>query len=250
MKMEELKALGLSTYQSKALEVLFSKRYTLKELSKVTGIPAGKISTVVKQLLEKGLVQETSTRSKHLYIENVSIIISKLIRDYELKQQSVTDKLHDLATHFDQKANRQTHFFEIGTNVKDNKRLQLRTFHEAEREVLQIINIHHKPKSNRESKTLWEKEIGNAINRGVMFKAIYPLGIELPLILNFLDKTKFQVKRANLDFTRCDIIDSKKVLLKLVHEDPITFGGVIFIENQKFAENLKILFFKFWQEAE
>lgn len=248
-----LKALGLSTYESRAIEALFKKEYTLKELSKAAGIPPGKVYSVAKQLIDKGMLQCSDERPKKLYVPHTSGLISKLIKDYEHQQDKVISVLKSFATESDAYAGKNTPFFDIGTNLEDNKRIQLRTFTEAEKEVLQILNVHHQPNSNRHSKTLWEKEIEKALARGVRFKAIYPKTTILPKLLEKLSKRvteKFSVRRLDTDFIRCDIIDSKKVLLKLVHEDPLQFGGVLFIENRALAENLKNIFFRFWEEAE
>ncbi|PIN81305.1 hypothetical protein COV11_02250 [Candidatus Woesearchaeota archaeon CG10_big_fil_rev_8_21_14_0_10_30_7] len=250
---EELKAIGLTTYQSRALEVIFKNNLSLKELSKIANIPPGKVYSIAKQLIDKGLIKCTRTRPKKLYVENASEIISKLTNNQETKLGKVISTLQDFGTLIDTKENRSTPFFDLGTTIEDNRRIQMRTFVESENEVLQIINIHHKPKYNRQSKTLWETAIINATQKGVIFKSIYPKKVILPKILNDLSKKhpdKFQVRRLDTNFTRCDIIDGKNVLIKLVHEDALAYGGILFIKNKKFAENLKEIFYKFWSEAE
>jgi sugar-specific transcriptional regulator TrmB len=249
---EELKQLGLGNYESKALEILLKEKLSLRNLSKKAQIPFGKVYSVVKSLKEKGFVQETNSRPKLIYVENASEVISKLIKEKQEKDRSFLERLREASIEIDRNKGKESKFFEIGTTIEENKRIQLRSFKEAENEVLQIINIHHKPQSNRESKTLWEKEIVKAVGRGVVFKAIYPEKIKLPIILEKLNKKhpdKFQVKRFNTDFTRCDIIDGKKVLLKLVQEDPLQFGGVLFLENEKLAENLIKIFSEMWENG-
>lgn len=250
---EELKQFGLSYYESKVLEILFKEKLSLRELSKKAEIPFGKVYSVVKSLKGKNLVQETNSRPKLVYIENASDIISKLIKEKQEKDKSILEKLREFSTTIDKERKRESKFFQIGTNIQENKEIQLRSFIEAENEVLQILNIHHKPKSNRESKTLWEKEIEKAVKRDVVFKAIYPKNRILPKILQKLNKKYpqfFQVKRIDTDFVRCDIVDGKKVLLKLVQEDPLQFGGVLFIENEKLAENLIKIFNEMWEQAD
>ncbi len=250
--LNELKKLGLEHYESKALEVLLKEKVNLRELAKKAGVPFGKIYSVVKSLKEKGFVKETNSRPKLIYVENASEIISKLIKEKQDKELGMVQRLREIATEIDENKGKESRFFQIGTITEENKKIQLRSFIEAEKEVLQIINIYHKSKSNRESKTIWEKEIDKAVRRGVVFKSIYPKNIELPPILKKLNKKypdKFQVKKFDTDFIRCDIIDGKKVLLKLVHEDPILFGGVLFIENEKLAENLTKIFNEMWENA-
>jgi len=248
----ELKQLGLSNYEAKVLEILLKEKIELRELSKKSGIPFGKIYSVVKSLKEKNFVNETNSRPKLVYVENASEVIARLIKEKQEKEKLALGKLREIATQIDKNHGKETKFFQIGTTIEDNKKIQLRTFQEAEKEILQILNIHHKPKSNRESKTIWEREIVNAIKRGVKFKAIYPKNCELPIILKNLNKnypSKFKIKRFDTDFIRCDIIDEKKVMLKLVRNDPILFGGILFIEDEKLAENLKRIFNQMWEQA-
>ncbi len=250
---EELKELGLSHYESKVLEILLKSRENLRELSKKSGVPFGKVYSIVKLLKEKGILKENNSRPKLVYVDNASEVISRMLKEKGEKDRKINEKLREIATEIDKGKNKPTSFFHIGTTVEDNKTIQLRTFNEAEEEVLQILNIHHKPKSNRDSKTLWEKEIVKAIKKGVIFKAIYPKKTILPKILQDLNKKqpdKFQVKRLDTDFVRCDIIDRKKALIKLVHPDPLQFGGVLFVENEKLAENLMRIFNELWEQAE
>ena len=249
----KLRSLGLSTYEARALHALLKKRHTLKELIRSARLPAGKAYTVAKALVEKGLAKASNSRPKELYVENASFVIKRLVDQHQAKNDSLILELQRFSSEIDNQGGKDSPFFDFGPSNEDNRRIQMRTFAEAEKEVLQILNIHHKPKSNRASKTIWEEEIEKAIARGVAFKCIYPVNARLPPILEKLSNKqpeKFQVKRLDLDYPRCDIIDGKKAMVKLVHEDPIAFGGIIFIENRKFAENLKSVFNKFWKEAE
>jgi len=248
---DELESLGLGHYEAKALEILFKSHLGMRELSKRAGIPFGKIYSVIKNLKRKGFVSENNSRPKLVYVENASEIISRLIKEKQNKEKEMSEKLREIVTVIDNERGRETKFFEIGTSQEDNRRIQMRTFNEAEKEILQIINIHHNPKSNRESKTAWEKAHIDATKRGVITKAIYPEKVVLPKSLQELEKKypNYKVKRLDTDFIRCDVIDGEKVLLKLVQQDPLQFGGVFFIENEKLAENLTRIFNELWENA-
>ena len=67
---QELRELGLENYESKALSVLLSEKANLRQLSDKAKIPFGKVYSVVKSLKEKGLVKESNSRPKLIYIEN------------------------------------------------------------------------------------------------------------------------------------------------------------------------------------
>ncbi len=248
----ELQQLGLSFYESKALAVLLKKSLAAKELSAEADIPAGKTYSVIISLQKKKLVQATTTRPKKFFVQQASSALQELITKKQEEVQNLLTLVRSTATEIDKSKSQPTPFFDIGTTVDDNKRIQLRTFTEAQKEVCQVLNIHHKPQSNRKSKTVWEKGIVDAVKRGVVFRAIYPTKTMLPPILAQLHKKqpeKFQVKRLDTDYARCDIIDDKKVLLKFVSPDALNFGGILFIENEKFAANLKKVFEQLWEEA-
>lgn len=248
---EELKSLGLQHYEVKALEVLLKEKLILRELSRKAEIPFGKVYSVVKNLKERGLVLETNSRPKLIYVENASDVVSKLIKEKQDKDKTMLERLREVITDIDKEKQRETKFFQIGINREERKNIQLRSFQETEDEVLQILNIYHNPNMNRQSKLEYEKEIEKAAKRGVEFRAIYPKKVKLPKILEKLEKTgKFQVKRLDTDFIRCDIIDGKKVLIKLVQKDTVNSGGSIFVENEKLAENLTRIFNELWEQAD
>lgn len=247
--MHPFQQLNLSYYESKALDIILTEKVTPKTLSKKAKIPLGKVYSVLQGLLRKNLIQETTGRPKQLYVPNPSSVLSILIEQKQRQDEAIYNEIRSLGSTLTKLQNQPNPFFQIGTTPEDNQAIQLRTFQEARKEVCQIINIHHKPKSNRKAKTLWEKEIQKAIERGVMFRALYPLKAALPPLLQKLSKKRFQLRRLDTDFTRCDLIDGRKAMLKLVHEDAIAFGGILFIENEKLARNLQGIFEQLWGEA-
>ena len=247
--MHRFQHLGLSFYESKALDILLRERLTYKELSKKAGIPPGKVYSVVRALREKGLVEETASRPRQAYVPDASEVMAMLIEKRQRADEMLYADLRQVASEASALQSRPSRFFQLGTTAEDNRDIQLRTFTEAKKEVCQIINIHHKPKSNRKAKTAWEKEISAAILRGVIFRCIYPEKAVLPALLQRLPRDKFLVRRFDTDFVRCDIIDEKKILVKLVHHDALAFGGIIFIEDERFAKNLQRVFDQFWEEA-
>jgi len=249
---EELKSLGLGHYEAKALEILFKERVSLRELSKKSNIPFGKVYSVVKELKKIGIVLETNSRPKLVYVDDASDIISKLLKEKNEKEKALNDRLREIAMSIDKERNKPSKFFELGISGEERKKIQLRMFNEAEEEILQILNIHHNPSINRQSKNEYEKAHERSVKRGVKTMAIYPKEVILPRILEKLSKKypdNFQVKRFNTDFPRCDIIDGKKVLIKLAHEDLASPGGTIFFENERFAQNLVKIFSQYWEEA-
>ena len=250
---KELQLLGMSMYEARVFNSLANGKKNLRELSKNSDVPFGKVYSIIKTLKDKGFVLETNSRPKLVYVKNPSEVISDLIEKRKREEFELFDRIRKKAADFNKEKDIEGGFFEIGTTLEDNKKVQMRTFTESKDEVLQILNVHHDPKSNRQNKTIWENEIVKAVKRGIKFKAIYPAGAELPIILKKLNSTRpqdFQVRRINTDLPRIDIIDGKKCLIKIVHADKVNFGGVIFVENEKLAENLMRIFYSIWDIAE
>lgn len=248
--MDTFRPFGLSHYESKAFETILQGKITAKQLSKKAGIPFGKIYSVINSLLKQNLVDETDDRPKTYFVSEPAKAVGRLIEKKEKEDELLLNKARSLAIQAEATFKGRSDFFELGTTQEDNKKIQQRSFAEAKKEVCQIINIHHKPFINRAIKLTWEKEIQNAVKRGVTFRCIYPIDVEIPTLLKKLPKDKFQIRRLDTNFARCDITDKKKVCIKLMHQDAMSFGGIIFLENEKFAKNLQTIFETFWNEAE
>ncbi len=244
-----LQALGLSFYEAKALETLLPESLTAKELSAKAKIPLGKVYSVVLALQRKGLVSAQGARPERYGVEHPSAVIEQLIQQKEDEHERVVTKLRDWSVQLDLLHERTPRFFQVGVSLEEQRELQSRLFGEAEHEVCQLFNTHHVATSNRLSKSVWEQDIKSAINRGVVFRALYPLHVKLPVILSSLSPSLFFVRRVNTDLTRCDIADQKKVLLKIVHPDGIGYATVILIENRPLARTLQASFENLWDRA-
>ncbi len=108
---ERLKFLDLSHYESKALNLLLKEKLSIRELSKKAEIPFGKVYSVVKNLKEKGVINETNSRPKLIYIENASEIISKLIEKKQEKNKDNIEYLKQFAAEIDKNRKKQQSFF-------------------------------------------------------------------------------------------------------------------------------------------
>lgn len=247
--MHRFEYFGLTHYESRALEQLLRGRATPAQVSKAARIPPGKVYSILKELQRKGFVAETPDRPKQLYVQDPAAVINGLIEGKQREDEQRFAELRRLATEAAFRNAAQSPFFELGATAEDNRRIQSRTFTEAKREVCQILNIHHHPEWNRTAKIAWERQIEKAVARGVRFRCIYPAGAAIPKLLQRLPADRFEVRRLDTDFVRCDIIDGRKVMVKLVHRDPTAFGGIIFLEDERFARNLQRVFEQLWAEG-
>ena len=244
-----LQALGLSFYEAKALETLLPESLTAKDLSNKAKIPLGKVYSVILGLQHKGLVSVQGTRPEKYGVDHPSGVIERLIQQREFEHERFVSKLRDWAVQLDAIRERKPRFFQAGITIEEQRELQSRLFQNAEHEVCQLFNTHHVSTSNRLSKSVWEQDIKSAVSRGIIFRALYPVKVKLPMILESLPETVFQVRRLNIDLTRCDIADKKRVLLKIVHPDGIGYSAVIFVENRPLAQTLQASFESLWDRA-
>lgn len=244
-----LRTCGLSYYESRAVAVLFEGPAELRALSRRADIPFGKIYSVVQALSRRGIIATTSSRPKTAFLDPDRAVEAIIAAERERTEPAYA-QLRSWAATAQRARAAQSSFFETGTSLEENRAIQLRSFREAEREVCQILNVHHKPHANRRSKRLWEEEIVRAIERGVRFRCIYPEDAALPSLLAGLPEDRFMVRRRTLDFARCDVIDARKVMTKLTHHDLTAFGGIVFFEDERFAKRLHEVFEQFWSEAE
>jgi sugar-specific transcriptional regulator TrmB len=244
---------GFNYYEDKALEAVIRESLTVKEIIKKANIPPGKVYSILKSLSKRGIISESTSRPKQYYVENPTKLISSLIEQKQNKDEDIISKARFLVSSIPKKENyNQDYFIKIGTTREDNREIQLKVFRDAKKEVLQILNSKHKPNMNRTQKDEWESEIKKSIERGVKFKALYHTSTIIPENILRLSKNKvnkFEIRKTENDIYRMDIIDSKKVMIKIVSDDPLMFGGIIFIENEKLAKNLKVLFEDLWKKA-
>ena len=239
---------GLSYYEDKAINIILREKITAKKLSRAANIPPGKVYGVIKSLLNKGLIKVSSSRPKYLYIDNASKIIERLIEDKKSWDEKHYNELLKESALFTRQRLEDNSLIDIGYTNDDNLRIQSSVFNEAKHEVCQIFNKHHKPAINRKNKSIWEQEIEEAINRGVIFRCIYPKNTELPVHLSKLPYTKFLTQFKDIDYYRIDIVDDERIMIKMIYEDPLIFGGIIYLQDPKLARNAKKIFEDIWDK--
>jgi len=239
---------GLNYYENKALEVIIRERLNVKGIIKNSGIPPGKIYSVLKSLSKRGIITQSNSRPKNFYVENPAKIISTLIEQKQAKDEEIVSRARTLVSTLP--ADNQEYFFKVGASTSENREIQLKVFNDAKKEVCQILNSKHKPNMNRQNKDEWENAIKYAIRRGVKFRALYHKDTQIPQNLSRLPKDKFEIRRTSNDMYRIDIVDNKKVMIKIVYDDPLMFGGIIFVENEKLAKNLKAIFEDLWKNSD
>jgi HTH-type transcriptional regulator, sugar sensing transcriptional regulator len=240
---------GLSKYQSSLfITIIKNPEKTAKELSRLAKVPLGRIYTELEALEKQELIDFTEHRPKEYFIKYPQEKLLRLIENEKAKLEEIEKNSLKEFVNFDKKT------AEIFSTSNEIKQSQIDCFRWAKEEVCQCLGSLHKPNSNRDLKAIYENEIFDAVNKGVIFKAIYKKGQTPPkslLDLNLKNPENFQIKYSKIQLPRFDIIDSNQILLKI--QDPTDTAstiGTIIINNITMAKKLRQKFLNLWDTSE
>ena len=245
----EFSILNISDREQEILSCLSQgQSSSARQIAKTIGLSEQKVYPYLKNLLQRGFLTSTGTHPTS-YLLGSARVFQTALEQHKAEVEQTEDFLKQLAEEQRIRSRQENPFYQVATTLEWNERLQLKAFGLAQKEFLQILNIHHDPASNRSQKLHFERAIVAMLDRGVSFKTIYPKGKELPTILKN-NLQRFEVRRLDTTFQRCDIIDERYVLLKIIDErDILNFIGALFIDDKKLARNLKNTFFLLWEKA-
>ncbi len=240
---------GLTNYQSSLfLCILKNKNSDAKHLSKLANVPIGRIYSELDVLEKQQLVDISSDRPKKYSIESPR---EKIIRLIEAEKVKLEDLEKNALTEYVTLSKKSAEVFSANNEVKQS---QIDCFRWAKEEICQCLGSLHKPSESRDLKLIYEKEIVSAVNKGVIFKALYQKGQVPPnciIELNKKSPDKFQIRYSEVKLPRFEIIDSNQILLKV--QDPTdttdTLGTVI-INDIVLAKKLRLRFMSMWDDCE
>jgi len=242
-----LQKTGLTAYQQKIFQFLLkNNKSTAKYICSKTEIPMGRIYTEIDALVNLNLILITNKRPKEYYIDDPKSKIIYLLGEERKK----LDKLEKVAIQELEDKKRQSEVFYRYHEIKQS---QIDSFKWAKEEVCQCLGFIHMPSENRDIKSVYEKEIINAVERRVKFKALYVRGQTPPKSLISLAKKHpdyFKIRFSDLPIPRFDIIDSKQTLFKIQDpKDTSTTVGNVIINNSVFAKKLRTKFISLWDDS-
>lgn len=243
-----LERTGLSRYQQRLFEELIkSPNRTAQRLASLAKVPIGRIYTELESLEKRNLIKSSSSRPKKYYIDSPR---SKIIQLLEFEKRKIEtlekDALDELGSTY-----KAAEVFHQGPEIKQS---QILSFRWAQEEVCQCLGIIHKPTENTDIRSIYEKEIVDAVNRGVKFRALYLKGQKPPRSLIELNKKfpdLFKIRFSELPIPRFDLVDNHQILFKI--QDPMntsTTVGTIIINNLPLAKKLRSKFMNLWNESE
>ncbi|MGM5483413.1 MAG: TrmB family transcriptional regulator [Nanobdellota archaeon] len=236
----------LSRYQKNIFNILLSSNpLPANKISKISGVPIGKIYDELNNLIEKEIISFKNTRPRKYYANDPKSTIQNLLK----KQRKKLENIEKSAL---EEIGNKRNIAEVYNNPLDIRQSQIKAFKWSKEEVLQCLGIIHKPNENRDIKRVYEKEIISAVKNGINFMAIYQKGHLPPETLIDLSKKykNFRIKYSNYPIPRFDIIDENRVLFRI--QNPLdtseTLSNII-INNVDLAKKLKLKFMTLWDES-
>ena len=240
--------IGLNRYQILIFkELLKNESKTAKDLNQITKVPMGKIYSEIDALNKLNLIQKDGSRPTKFFIDSPRNKIIELLESEKHKFETLEkDALNELG-----KFSKDSEVFHLNSEIRQS---QILSFRWAKDEICQCLGIIHNASENRDLKSVYEKEIFSAVQRGVEFKALYLKGQVPPKSLLDLSKESpdlFKIRYSNLPIPRFDIVDSKQILFKI--QDPGDTSktiGTIIINNLPFAKKLRQKFLNLWNSSD
>lgn len=242
-----LQRTGLSRYQQILfITIVENQDITAQKASKLSTVPIGRIYSELDILEEQKLIISSTKRPKTYSIPKPREIILQLLEIEKEKLEKIEKEAFDELG----KSNQVAEIFHSAPEIRQS---QIESFKFAKEEVCQCLGTIHKPTEHKDLKSIYEKEINAAIERGVNFKALYQKDQQPPKTLVQFNKKypeQFKIRFAEFPIPRFDIVDKNQILFKI--QDPMnttnTIGTTI-ITNYSFAKKLRTKFMNLWHES-
>ncbi|MFX1508261.1 MAG: TrmB family transcriptional regulator [Promethearchaeota archaeon] len=262
MTPQELEMLGLSNYESRAYLTLLSAGIrTAKEIANESKIPFGRVYDVLTSLEDKGLADTQDSRPKKFVAKEPKIALNNLLKMKRAELQTLTTKaavIEEKLSNLHATKPEDSLFWSVALGEKAIGRY-IEKISETEKELQTILNI-------RVAARIPQKEIienlistmkfliENGVSVQILLSGISPGSLEETFLASiahfFILLDKAEVKRTELTPTAFDIIDSEKILLKVMNPvKPDEFFAWIFVWQKKLAMELKPKFQELWSNA-
>ncbi len=259
--LETLEEFGLTNYESKLyITLLASGISNARALSKKSGVPYGRIYSVLSSLEGQGLLEEQKSRPKKFLAIEPRFALKKLIdmkgdemKSLIQKASKVEDNLNALYT----KTPKESLFWSVAVG-SERLKAHFEKLAETKKELLAYVEIYEKSLIIKEKELNgFMKVISDLVKNGVVIKILigYKKSKHLddifPMLGSFLKHTKsVQVKTIKSIMHPFDVIDGEKVQLKVRNPaKPEEYFASIYVWQKEFAMELREKFNEMWNVA-
>ena len=259
--LETLEEFGLTNYESKLyITVLASGVSNARTLSKKSGVPYGRIYSVLSSLESQGLLEEQKSRPKKFLAVEPRFVLKKLLdmKGEEMKSliqkaSVVEDKLNAM---YGEKP-KESLFWSVAVGSEKLK-AHFEKLSEAKKELLAYVELHEKSILVKEKEIdEFVKVISDLANNRVVIKILIGykeskhLDEIFPMLGSFLKLVgNIQVKTTKSIMHPFDVIDGEKVQLKVRNPaKPEEYFASIYVWQKEFAGELREKFNEMWNAA-
>ncbi|RMG22096.1 MAG: TrmB family transcriptional regulator [Methanobacteriota archaeon] len=255
--------LGLTTYEEKCYLTLLRKgTLVARDLSRLSGVPYGRIYEVLHSLESKGIAGSTGGRPQHFFAIPPDVAVSKLVesrvQETEKLKRNADIIIEDLTRIHQQISDNEPMWkVAVGKTLYESYFSFLK---ETKFEFLGYMDIYEGMTKEQFGSLLekYGKIMSNLSSKGVKLRLL--IGIQTKSIfyktlddfshtLSFLVQT--EVRLVSLLPYPFSIIDGEKVVLKVLNPiNPSEFLAAIYLRDRKLANSLSARFETLWETAE
>lgn len=255
--------LGLTNYEERCYTTLL-KRGTLaaRDLSRLSGVPYGRIYEVLRSLESKGIIGSTGGRPQKFFATPPDVAVNKLVesksQELEKLRKDADILINNLSRIHQQVAENELMWkVAIGETLYESYFSFLR---DTKFEFLGYMDVHEGINKIEFEKLLrrYGRIVSELAKKGVKMRFL--IGIETKdIFLNTLKEfsstlsflVQGEVKLVSLLPYPFSVLDGEKVILKVLNPiNPSDFLSAIYLRDRNLATSLRERFMTLWQTAE
>jgi HTH-type transcriptional regulator, sugar sensing transcriptional regulator len=248
MKEEFLKKLGLSSYEIKIfLTLLQTGQMKARELSRVSGIPYGRIYDVLYSLEKKGLVLVVQSDPKNFEAVKSSIAIERLIEQEKLRLREIEAEKNIMLKEFESSK----------TIVPPSKEKEKISVYYGSDAALNIgrVGIEKASKEILINTTRLEDPIAQEIITGKLLggssvKVMIPVSTEKNYKnIKRIKELGGEVRMGGVEGMKIGIADSFGTLITVTNPKNLKGSITIVVEGKNFGRFIRKFFMTYWEIA-
>lgn len=251
---EKLRALGLNSYESRVFLTLCEKGpMDGRTLSKISGVPLGRIYDVLRELESRGAVYVQNSRPKIYAVPDAERAIENILRSRIEEFQKELSEVRSLAEELKEELKGKSKegtleaFWSFAMGIEKSLNIILQRLESVQNSLLNVATpqeLHvfrsEKRKFTRVITSLLEREIElKILTTPEIVEILPPMHLRVPEVRVIEElPNKFAV------------LDNREALIKV--ENPARGGemlGVIYMNDRRIAEELREHFMELWENA-
>jgi len=243
---ENLRKLGLTKYEIKAYLILVSFGYMKGgKISEKSGVPQGKIYSVLSNLIEKGLVSQIDAKPKIFKAINPDVALRNLIEEKRNDLEAFTEKLSSEIKKL------------MATKLKNQETDEKITILRGKKNAFSIAHyLYENAKTSLDVMltfelltTTSERLLLEAKKRRVKIRILATKKINLPLIKRIRNQG-FNIRYYPVEELRILIKDNEESIEAIVNPKNLLDRTNIYIQSKELTKALKIYFESIWDKSE